>query len=343
MRFSSLFLAATFVASSTSALAAPFTKLFVFGDSTSDNGNLYALSTGLQGGPVPQPPYLPGRVSNGPVAVEYLSLALGLGPLAPAALGGTNFAVGGAATGNVPVTGGGTADNIGQTLGFALPPTGMSTAQLALFSARNVGMADPNALYVIWGGPNDIGITPLQAVAEQAARNIGTMIDALYLAGARNFLVPNMVDLGQSPAYNGSPLAGAAASALSAAFNNTLATELAQRSARSDISLVGFDTFALFNAVVHSPETYGFTNVEDECYRGPFLGLGGGGLAPGLVCDTPNTFLFWDRSHPSGAAHAILGAEFADAVQPDAVPEPATMVLTALGVAALAVKRRRAA
>jgi phospholipase/lecithinase/hemolysin len=332
MRLKSLLLAATLVASSTSAFAAPFTKLIVFGDSTSDNGNLAALS----GGALPAPPYTPGHASNGPVAVEYLSLALGLGPLLPAAVGGTNFAVIGAATGNVPIPGGGgaTADNIGQVLGFALPPTGMSTAQLARYFQLNA-TTDPNALFVIWGGPNDLGINPDAAVAIQAAQNIGMMIDTLYGAGARNFLVPNMADLGLTPGNAGSP----GASLLTSVFNTALAGQLAARSGRQGISLTAFDTFSLFNAVVGSPETYGFTNVEDECYQGPLLGIGG----TGPVCQTPGSYLFWDQTHPTTAAHALLGAGFADAVQPRAVPEPATMLLTAVGVAALAVRRRRAA
>ena len=334
MRLKSLILAATLVASSTSAFAAPFTKLFVFGDSTSDNGNLTALS----GGALPTPPYLPGRASNGLVAVEYLSQALGLGPLLPAAVGGTNFAVIGAATGNVPIPSipGATADNIGQVLGFPLPPTGMSTAQLALYFMRNPA-TDPNALFFIWGGPNDLGINPSPAVAVQAAANIGLIIDTLYGAGARNFLVPNMADLGLTPGNDG---AEAAASFLTSVFNTALAGQFAARAGLPGINLVGFNTFGLFNAVVASPQTYGFTNVEDECYQGPLLGIGG----TGPVCATPNTYLFWDQTHPSGPAHALLGTAFAGAVSP-AVPEPAITALTGLGlgVAALALRRRRAA
>jgi phospholipase/lecithinase/hemolysin len=85
--------------------SATFTNLYVFGDSLSDSGNLFALTGGTL---PPSPPYA-GKMSNGPVAVEYLAANLGL-PIAPAGiphvpgydLGGNNFALVGAATGMVP-------------------------------------------------------------------------------------------------------------------------------------------------------------------------------------------------------------------------------------------------
>ena len=342
MPVKTLFLAATFVASSTSAFAAPFTGLVVFGDSTSDNGNLTAIVDGIVPGPgplVPAPPFALGRASDGPVAVEYLSLALGLGPLLPAALpGGTNFAVIGAATGSVPLPAGGTADNIAATPGnlppgVTLPPTGMSTAQLARFFQANPAIG-PNALFVIWGGANDLLINPSVPVAVQAAANIGMMIDALYQsAGARNFLIPNLPDLALTPGLQGSD----AASALTGAFNAALAAQIA---IRPHISITPFNTFSLFDMVSDSPGTYGLINVEDECYQGPILGFGGGMRT---VCQAPSSFLFWDQTHPSTAAHALLGAALADAVEPLAVPEPATLTLAGLGVAGLLRRRRRAA
>ena len=75
----------------------------------------------------------------------------------------------------------------------------MSNAQLPLLLSLNPGPIDPDALFFIWGGPNDLVINPDPAVAAAAAANIGMMIDTLYGAGARNFLVPNMADLGLTP------------------------------------------------------------------------------------------------------------------------------------------------
>lgn len=71
------------------APASPFSRLIVFGDSMSDNGNV-AAATGFY----PPAPYA-NRFSNGPVAVEYMASALGL-PL-------IDFAYGGATTGSAYV------------------------------------------------------------------------------------------------------------------------------------------------------------------------------------------------------------------------------------------------
>ena len=66
-----------------------------------------------------------------------------------------------------------------------------------------VETADPDALYTVWAGPNDMFLIedPAQAPAiiQQAVENLGTAIVGLYGMGARHILVPNMPDLGATP------------------------------------------------------------------------------------------------------------------------------------------------
>ncbi len=85
-----------------------YSTIYAFGDSLSDAGDLSLTTTaGLATEPV-SPPYfqesygsIPGNVfSNGPTWVQNLSIALGLGVLAPSLAGGTDFAYGGAETGS---------------------------------------------------------------------------------------------------------------------------------------------------------------------------------------------------------------------------------------------------
>lgn len=344
MRLSTLLLSATIAAMPASAVAAPFSAMFVFSDSLADNGNLSTLF----GGAVPAPPYFPGTASNGPVAVQYLAAALGV-PLLPAALGGTNYAVIGAATGPVALPTvadpGNTADNIAEAIGSPLPvPTGILNAQVPQFLATVAPVLPPttiaDALFFIWGGPNDIAINFARGldadpnVPVDAAARIGASIDLLYAAGARQFFVPNMPDLGLTPGASNPALATGA----SVLFNTALDAELAlRRLTLADLQLTTFDTFAFFQTVVANPLLFGFSNVSDPCYVGPLLGTG----PPVSVCLDDDAFLFWDGSHPTGRAHQLLGQQFAEALERDVVPEPATWALALVGVLAVARHRRR--
>ena len=80
------------------AHAGPYTSMYVFGDSLSDTGNLNVATGGTQ--PAPGQPYFNGRFSDGPVWVETLAAGLGLSAdVAPALLGGNNYAFAGARMG----------------------------------------------------------------------------------------------------------------------------------------------------------------------------------------------------------------------------------------------------
>src|SRR3984885_9413160 len=68
-----------------------YDALYVFGDSYCDVGNLF-LATG---GAEPAAPYYSGRFSNGPIWLDHVAGFLGV-PLKPSALGGTDYAFGGA-------------------------------------------------------------------------------------------------------------------------------------------------------------------------------------------------------------------------------------------------------
>ena len=116
-----------------------FTAIYVFGDSYCDVGNLFAAT----GGAVPaDPPYYNGRFSNGPVWVEHVANAWGL-PHETLPLGGTDYAWGGAfVTADHPLGGGAVIPSVPH--------------QVQLYLSQHGGKADPNALYVLEGGGNDI-------------------------------------------------------------------------------------------------------------------------------------------------------------------------------------------
>ncbi|MEO8070023.1 MAG: SGNH/GDSL hydrolase family protein [Acidobacteriota bacterium] len=308
--------------------AAPITALYVVGDSLSDQGNGFILTGGF-----PPPPY-DKRASNGPVAVEQLASVLGVS-LTPSEQGGTNFAVIGATTGVVPNPNAPPAivDNV-----LGLPAlVGHSLMAQAVEIALAGPIANPNeTLFVVWGGANDLSLNPSVGGAVTAINNLAATIGALFGAGARRFLVPNLPDLSQTPAGLSVPLLQPALFALTTAFDSGLATMLnGLPILLPGIQVTPFNTFGFLSAVLASPAAYGFSNVTDPCLN----------IAALTVCSNPDSYLFWDTEHPTAAGHQALGNALAAAVQPAAqpVPEPATLMLVGLGLAAAFLVQRRVA
>jgi outer membrane lipase/esterase len=303
--------------------AGTISAIYVFGDSLSDAGNIFVGT----GGAIPDPPYFNGQFSNGPVWVEDLAAALGLGPLTPSLAGGTDYAYGGAETGPTSFN---TSDSVTDLTG----PTG----QLAQFQAAHP-TADPNALYTIWIGSNDLddilaGATPAQYAADIAiaAANADSAIAALAGEGAKNFLLLTVPDLGLTPeAIAGGLPTQAAASELAAGFNSALVSGAESLASTDGLNLSILNTYALLDTIVANPTSYGFTNVTAPCLTGAIDYSGG------TVCATPNQYLFWDELHPTAAGHAII----ADAVLPLVTPEPASSSLITVGLLGMGIMFRR--
>jgi phospholipase/lecithinase/hemolysin len=292
------------------ASAGLFRKVFVFGDSLSDMGNVFTATEPVPGEPIPvSPPYFMGRFSNGPVWVETLAEQLDL-ELQPFLAGGTNFAFGGAEIGLD------TEDIFERDVGTAIPSI---RSQVQTFFAQHLfDDTDSEALYILWGGPNDLrdalvtATDPLTAV-QPAVDDLTAAIEDLADAGAIYFLIPNLPNLGHTPESRArGPEGVARATAVSIAFNNALATALQTLEAERGLTIIRLDTFALLEDVIANPATFGFTNTTEACLAGdPFVG--------GTPCAQPEAYVFWDLIHPTAAAHALL-AEFAFAALPLLLP-----------------------
>ncbi len=324
---------------------AGYSNMFVFGDSLSDSGNILLASPSLSFlplKPVPGAPYFQGRASNGPVAVEVLAqhLQLSLTPsLAPS--GGNNFAYGGARTDT----------HAFEVLAPVLFP-GQSVdvdfdvlSQLSQFNAANVSV-DPNALYVVFAGSNNLqdairaaGADPANATAiaqaaiANAVGDLATVIGTLSARGARNFLVPNAPNVALVPRVTeqNNPAVSQFAAQVTVGFNTALAGALASF---QNPDLISFDLFGLLQQVVADPAALGLTNITGRCYTGDDLLFTGGGS----VCADPSEFLFWDGIHPTASVHAVLGNALFAAL-PAAVDEPSVLAL--VGIAFWAGWRRR--
>jgi phospholipase/lecithinase/hemolysin len=288
---------ALFAAAALSAPAhAAFSGVYAFGDSLTDNGNLFAA--------VGQPPapYFNGRFSNGPVAAERLAADLNA-PL-------FDFAYGGAKTGFD-----GEAPGIPGVL-----------AQVAGFTAALGGnSADSHGLFLIWAGPNDFlgGADPSVALP-LAIGNLVSSVQQLYADGARHFLVPLMPDLGLTPRLLATGPAGSGgATFLSQVFDQHLSEAMTQLGAAlPGASITTFDTFSFERGVIANASALGLTNTADACFTGT------------SVCNDPSQYLFWDDIHPTAVAHVVIGDAFAAAV-PEPDQAVLLMAGLGLGVAAL--------
>jgi phospholipase/lecithinase/hemolysin len=298
---------------------AAFDRLYVFGDSLSDVGNVQAITTAigpLLVPPTPGPYYFGGRFSNGPNFVEMLSEGLGLGAVRPSFLGGSDYAHGGALATGTP------------------PPASLVVKdvddQVTQYLARHAG--SPTALYVVYAGSNDVITDPTSGAA--AAASLATSIGRLYDAGARNVLAPNLPPLGLVPRNNADPARKAAADAASAQFNATLAAALGRLEAdHPDLTLYRLDVAGLFADLVGDPAAFGLANVTDAA--APGLEPGARTYDMSRLVANPDQYLFWDDLHPSRAGHALLGRA-ALAVVPEPCPL-APILLAALGM----LRRRR--
>lgn len=292
------------------ASAASFSDAFFFGDSLSDTGNILHLTGGAQ----PVSPYYTGRYSDGPVWVEYLAAGIGHADAAKASrTGGNNYAYGGALT-----------------AGGGIPSV---LAQIGAFSSDHA-VADPNALYVLLAGGNDMRAARsgnpanIGAAAVAATDNLKTAIGLLAGKGAKNILVANLPDLGKTPEAMMLGLTGVSTQATDA-FNSLMGGVV---SYGQGIGLtMSFFDFAALGAAVRTDALtnggglYGITNVTTPC--GTFQ------FSPGTSCAVSQ---FSDALHPSGASHALMGAAAIAAV-----PEPATYGLMALGLGVVGFMARR--
>ena len=323
------------MADDATAAAAPlplFSGVFVFGDSLTDPGNDLRAARVLDalpfvdlpnGAPTPEKGYFEGRFSDGynfadlisnkiaheatratfPYGFEDPLLGLSVPFLnRPTGLN-LSFAYGGAQAiqSEEPVP-----DLDGQTDAY-----------------RNFN-ADPNALYIVAIGGNDIrdlvprSGAPLVGVEAEArlsavAARITNEVAQLYEHGARHLLVVGIPDVGLTPDYLGTENEAVRRSLLTQYAERAdalLKAGLAGLTQPAGATLYNFDFLALTDAVTADPARHGFTditNARTSVQAGALEPVGGG-------------FLFFDKIHPSAQAHAQIAAAIVEFIQAPGQP-----------------------
>jgi outer membrane lipase/esterase len=291
------------------ALADPanYNRTIAFGDSLSDNGNLFK-NTGFPPSPYDQ------RFSNGPAWIELLSNPAKSGN--PGSSMDTFWSP--PFFSGAPNTGG-TTQNVNAAIGGAQTVSGFPFSvqtQINVFIAAG-GTFGPNDLVSIQGGANDIfnffnsNANPTQAqiigFGTTTAFNEASNIALAIKDGAKTIIVSNLPNIGATPAFNGSPLTFAAGNLASVTYNAALNAATVQLAAANPkVNLVQMDWYALSNVIQANPAAFGFNPafITQSCVSSS---------APPITvnpnCTNTSTaagFAFWDDVHPTEAVHELL-------------------------------------
>ena len=258
------------------------TRMIVFGDSLSDTINAWNRSLHL----VPHAKsWSAGRFRNGQVWPEITSALTGLDLV--------NFAFGAAA-----------AD--GNAL---IPGVVQQVDTWRQLRAEGRHVDDSRNVYVVLIGGNDFINYGKQA--DEVLASIESAARKLLDDGAEHIVLMNLPDISIAPEVRGSSLEATVRGQV-LAFNSGLekVRERLTGPARVDI----FDAFSAFASALERPADYGIDNVSDSCLdvQGQGYLVYAGQQAVASSCKTADTYLFWDRLHPTRRVHAVLGEAMAE-------------------------------
>lgn len=273
--------------------ATPLHNIVVFGDSLSDNGNLYEVMKHQ----LPQsPPYFEGRFSNGPVWIEHLVASYF--PADPASHL-FDYAFGGA----------GVSEEEDDDALFTIK------REVETYLIAHQDKASEDSLFVVWIGSNNyLGMpSEVEKTLNDVNRGITHSLQRLAEKGAKHILILNLPDLGRTPAaieFDSIEMMSYFSNEHNKALANTV-TELKQ--SYPDVNWLYFDMNTMFNHVLEHASDYGFTNITGTCSNSVVDDITRKSVLrmvarvkPNRMNDACDGYLFFDLVHPTGLAHKIM-------------------------------------
>ncbi len=281
---------AVFFGSAHHAQAQTFSQTVFFGDSLTDTGRFTYLAKNSAAAAAfasAQPAF-----TTNPDSTWASTLAQAYGQSATANNGttttdGNNYAVGGARVAQTAI----------EAFVINIPS---ATEQIDSYLSMPGGTADPDALYTVWVGANDLLASNSPQTIIQAAIAQSAAVAKLQQAGATHILVPNLPDVGLTPkAINEGTSTTATQAAL--LYNTTLYQALKAQ----NITVIPANTFKLLQEAVTNAQAFGFENVtQTACTVSSIMCDESNWQATAL--DANNTYAFADGIHPTGRTHRIL-------------------------------------
>lgn len=269
-------------------------NIVVFGDSLSDNGNLYEFTQHQ----IPLAPYYEGRFSNGLVWVEQLAEMY---YPKHAVLHLKDFAFGGAGVADVELP------DMLRTL----------SEEVDEYLLTNKNVANPRSLFVLWIGANNYFEVPkeIEEKVSLVMAGINKDMERLVQKGAKHILLMNLPDLGKIPSSKMFDVVKEL-SCFSRRHNEELAKLVDSLRARHpEVHWMVYDAKKAFDEVMQSPKEYGFSNITDACYNfnvdksahlNIFTQNGYLAYEEDPSCEG---YLFFDIVHSTVRAHQILASQ----------------------------------
>ncbi|MGL5742916.1 MAG: GDSL family lysophospholipase PlaA [Legionella sp.] len=280
--------------------ATPLHNIVVFGDSLSDNGNLYEFMNHQ----LPSsPPYYKGRFTNGHVWIEHVIASYFPEGSSSHLL---DYAYGGAGVSEEERD-----DDVLFTLRM----------EINNYLLEHHDKASEDSLFVVLIGANNYLAFPseMDKAVNDVHTGIVNSLQRLVDKGAKHILVVNLPDLGKTPAAMEFDSVEEM-TYLTEVHNAKLKYSVSQfKKNHPDVEWFYYDLHQAFVDVMEHPQTYGFTNITDTCVNSVVDDITKKSVLkmvaasqPKMNQDACNGYLFFDLVHPTGMAHQILGEKARD-------------------------------
>lgn len=315
-------------------------KIIFFGDSLSDNGNLYQSFFKI----IPKsPPYFQGRFSNGPTWAELV---------------GNYYYHQQYIDYHIYAVGGATAILHAPASNFIAPTNLM--LEVNQYFLDSTFQNKSNTLYVIWIGANDYLFdkkTDPKKLTKAVIDQISWAVTTLIARGANHFLLLNLPDLSYIPFAKQNNIVERL-SVLSQLHNQQFKDMIVKiKTSYPKINLTSIDVYHIFNEVINNPDPYNkkyhihITDVTTSCWEGKIY-IDAPSMSPSLnemiqnnvmnqyghsaqdnrvsqflasspslqttyqtmrwydqgivPCSNADEHLFWDPMHPTRIVHQVL-------------------------------------
>ncbi len=286
---------------SVQASAVPLNTIVVFGDSLSDNGNLYEY---MKRELPLSPPYFNGRFTNGPVWIELLTRMYYPNDSKAHLL---DYAFGGA---GVSEEVNDDDDDDDEEVLFTL------RREIDSYLLTHHEKADESSLYVVWMGSNNYLAAPSNAddAVNQTILGIKHDLQRLVKKGAKHIMVVDVVDLGKTPAAKDFDAVDLFTEL--SRKHNVLLKQMVEEMKSEDPSVQWFlfEASSILDEMVNFPDRYGFTNTTTACTEEMMakpsskfiLKMASSVNKARLNVDACTGYLFFDLVHPSEPGHIAM-------------------------------------